>query len=336
MVLMNSSIFNSKKLPKAFLTAFILIFLTIIGGAFCLHRANSLPAPMFSNRFSFDEKMRFMRMTNSYDTDFVVLGSSTGLNNFSSEILLHDPRIKNSYFNFSAWGFTTHSILKYWKLIKKIASPKVLILSLNLFEFQEYNEKLIFNEGDITGYLSGISPIWYYLKCHKSGLIDRIRKVGHRRRINNEFGSIRFDKGGGVLLEVPESYKMANVPWRDEVKPNGFVESAYVALDDLLIRAKKSGVIVVIVEGPLQVQYYDGDHEFAFLKRHWARVETAAKENDAFFLNMQGLDIPNKNLFADSIHLNREGANFFTKALLKRMDEKGIFQKVNDDIVYRD
>lgn len=323
--------------PKAFLTALILFVMTVVGVGFYLYQTDSLPAPMLSNRFSFDEKMRFMRLTHSYDADVVVLGSSTGINNFLSDIIVADPRIGSRYFNFSAWGMTTHAVLKCWHFIKKISDPKVLILPIDLFEFQKYNEKFIFNEKDVLRYLSGANPLWYYVKCHKSGMMERIRNAGRRRRNNNNVDSMKFDENGGVALEIPAEHIKPHTPWQDEFYPEIFYDTAYEAMEELLTETHRDGIVAVIVQSPLREPVYDdGSDISSSVQRHWAKVDSLANKYGAFFLNMQRMDSIDRKYFVDSIHLNREGAALFTEEFIQRMDRAGAFKKIDGRFMRHD
>ena len=65
-------------------------------------------------------------------------------------------------------------------------------------------------------------------------------------------------------------------------------------------------------------------------------MELISKEHGGVFINMHGMFYPDESLFSDTIHLNREAAEVSTKELIQRMEEEGIFQKINDSIVYRD
>jgi len=328
LVLMSSSIFNSKRLPKAFLTAFTLVILTISTMVINLHKTNALPAPMLTRRISLDEKMRFLRMNKSYDADFILLGSSTGVNNISSEVMLDYPKINKSFFNFSAWGFTTHELLDYYKFIDEITDPKVVILTIDLNEFHDHYE-LVFDRDDLKHYIEGGLPIWYYFKYHQAGMIERIRNIRRTRTKNNTFDSVQFDKGGGVLLDVSDDDPITKRKWRDEYDETYFVESSYTDLDSLLKFLKQRGVLAVIVQGPLRRPYRHNETEFAFLSDHWKRVQSIAQENSAVFFNMQNIFSDREYFFSDSVHLSRKGAKLFTLRLLFRMEQEKVFEKIN-------
>ena len=115
-MLMNSSIFNSNKLPVAAITAFVIFILTVASGFSYLYSTDNMPAPMFSNSYSIDEKFRFLRLNKSSNADYIVLGSSTGLSNIHSETMLNHPKIGQSYLNYSAWGFNATALLEHWRI----------------------------------------------------------------------------------------------------------------------------------------------------------------------------------------------------------------------------
>jgi len=232
MVLMSSFISNSKKLPKAFSIAFVLIALTIIIGAYYLIKTEAFPAPMFTGRVSLDEKFRFMRLHDFSQSDFIVLGSSTALNNISSEVIFSRPEIGKNYFNFAAWGMTISETLEYWRFLETMIRPKVVVLYINLFDFEE-GRKVVFDHNDIKRYIRGASPLPYYFKYHKKGLAERIKSVGHRRRTNDDFDTLKFDEGGGALFEIPEN-EISQNDWTNYLSEKCFVNTHYIALGNLL------------------------------------------------------------------------------------------------------
>jgi len=327
---MNLSIFNFNKYPNAFLTALMLLLITIISGACFLNMTDNMPAPMLSNSFSLDEKFRFLRLNKGYQADYVVLGSSTGLANIHSEVMMRYPKIKQSYLNYSAWGLNITGILYYWNFIKEIVHPKVLIIPIDLNEFNSWEDKIPdFNQKDVKRYLAGANPVWFYLKYHKKGFVERLKLVIGHRRINDTQESIKFDQAGGIPLKVTKESRITRKKWKDRITAKRYTEQAYIDLDQLLSSLKQKGIIAVIVEQPLREHYRESESEFRFIKDHWDKVSTIAKLNGAYFFNMQDILPEDPSLFSDSEHMNWWAAEEFTKKLLERMEQEGIFEKAD-------
>jgi hypothetical protein len=326
---MNSSISNSRRYPQAFLIAVTLLILTVVGGGFILSITDYLPAPMFSNSFCLDEKLRFLRLKKNVRADYAVIGSSTGLNNIPSEVMMAHPRINQGYLNFSAWGLNMDGKLYYWNFIRDIARPKVLIIPIDLNEFNDYETVPEFNKDDVTRYLQGANPFWHYLKNHRNGFIERIRLVLWHRKKNDTQYTTKFDQGGGAPIEVTKESRITRRKWKTEnYTKKRFVEKGYESLEGLLKDAGRHGVIVVIVQQPLREHYREDELEFAFIKENWDRVDRIAKDNGAYFFNMQDILPEDPSLYSDSLHLNRWAGEVFVKKLLERMETEGIFYKV--------
>ena len=324
---MSSSTSNSKRLPKTFLLAAFLILLTISAMVYYLKKTEAIPAPMFTGRLSVDEKIRFVRINHPIKADLVVMGSSTGLNNISSEVIFDRREIGKSYFNYSAWGLNISQMLDLWHFFGKLYTPKVIILYITVFDFRSH-EKIVLNENDLRNYVEGGASFPYYFKYHKTGLGERMRTVGRKRRTKVGWDSLKYDAGGGASFNIPEE-KFEQNDWPDRLTEDYFVEEQYGVLNKMLKIFNEDNIYAVIVQGPLREQYSESNEKYAFLKKHWERVEAIAEENDMLFLNMHGLFYPDESLFPDTIHLNREGAQRLTKELLRQMEEKQVFQKLN-------
>jgi len=329
MGLMNSSISNFKRYPKAFIASVMLLLTTIVGGAYFLDVTDNLPAPMFSNSISLDEKFRFLRLNKNYQADYVVLGSSSGLNNFPSSAMMNHPKINQSYLNYSAWGLNITAMSYYWDFIEKIAHAKVLIIPVNVNEFDSWDLTPEFNQNDVKRYLDGANPLWYYLKYHKKGLVERIRQVIQYRRINDTQYSMEFDLAGGTPLNVTNESRITRRKWKeDNCTQERFTEKAYENLDELLKNLKQKQIIGIIVQQPLREHYKEDESDFGFIKDHWDRVGVIAKQNGAYFFNMQDILPEDPSLYSDSLHLNWWAGEIFVRKLLERMEKEGIFEKV--------
>ncbi|MCK5013115.1 MAG: hypothetical protein KAS66_04800 [Candidatus Omnitrophica bacterium] len=324
---MNSSISNSKKIPKAFLAAFLLFLVTVIAGVFYLIKTDTLPAPIFTGRVSMDEKIRFLRMHYPINADVVTIGSSSALNNISSQVFFDDPAVGKRYLNFSSWGLTMESTLRHWKIFDQIHDSKILIIGISFFDFNKSDDDPI-NGTDIRRYIQGRPTLLYYLKYHASGFSRRIWSTAKRRRTNDFLGSLKYDEGGGVLLDVPEENVRKHY-WQDELTETRFQPGSYEALDQLLADLREKGKIGVIVQSPVKGSSSVKEKRFFFLKHHWDKVDAIAKKHGMYFYNMYNIFESDDQLFPDDMHVNHEGANMFTLQLFQRMKEDKIFQRVN-------
>ena len=325
---MNSSIFNFSQYPKALMAALLAVFITILSGACFLKLTDNMPAPMFSNNLSLDEKFRFLRINKRLQADYIVLGSSTGLNNVPSEAMLEHPKINGNYLNYSAWGLNMEGHLYYWNFIKEIVRPRVVIIPIDVGGFNNWEDKIPdFNYPDVKRYLNGASPLWYYFKYHKSALGERIGLVLRHRKMNDTQVSLKFDRAGGVPIHVAEESEITRKKWKDEVDAKRYTESAYEGLDKLLASLKQNGIIAVVAQQPLREHYKEGEPGLGLIKDHWDRVSVIAEQNGAYFFNMQDILPEDPGLFSDSSHLNEWAAKEFVKELLRRMEREGIFEK---------
>jgi len=326
---MSLFIFNFKKLPNGCLVAILLCIITIISGAVFLTLTDNMPAPMFSSRISLDEKFRFLRFKGNYQADFIVLGSSTGLNNISSKVMMGNPEIGQNYLNYTAWGLTIPSKLYFWSFIKQIMSPKVVIIPIDLNEFHRTYETPEFNQKEVIRYLDGAFPVWIYIKNHKKGFVERIGKVLRHRRMNDTQISLKYDEGGSVPLNVKEKSEDLKVRWKDGFSAKYYHEESYAELEQLLSDMEQIGIVAIVVQQPLREHYSEKEPKMTFVKNHWDKVKEISQASSAYFFNLQDVIPADDRLFSDSGHLQWKAAEEFTTILLERMEQAGVFDAVD-------
>lgn len=327
----NLFISNSKKAPKACLIACVLIILTLAGAGYYLIAADALPAPMFTGRISFDEKMRFIRHSNLDDVELVTMGSSIAFNNLSSKVMRSVPGIGEKYFNFAAWGLGMDDLLVYWKFLSKFHDPKIMIICSTPNAFT-LGPNLVLNETDLEHYLAKKPSLPYYMKYRNLSFINRIFKIKHLRETNEDYGSLNFDANGGVLLDISDE-QIIKKRWETKVRVS-YLDHNYDVLDRMLKMLKNDGILVVYVVSPMRSSYLDVDNDAALVEKHWGRVASIVRKHGMHFINMhKTLSLPDR-FFADGTHLKSKGAFVFTEKLVEQMEKEGVFQKVNGDIAY--
>jgi len=92
----------------------------------------------------------------------------------------------------------------------------------------------------------------------------------------------------------------------------------------------------VYVVSPMRNYHLDIGRKYELIDQHWDKVESILNKHNMHFINMHKMLSLEDRFFADGIHLNEVGAELFTRKLIMQMNEREIFKKINESIVYND
>jgi len=318
----NSFTFNFKKLPKACVLALGLHLLTVAVSWSFLLMTNGLPAPMFTGRLSLDEKIRFYKNKKPESIDVVTVGSSTALNNISSEYIRKIARQDNEYFNFGAWGIRMFHLDDYWGFLENYIEPRLVIICANPYEFTRSKAKIELNQKDLIRYIDGWPEIIYLVKYYNRHFLKRMIEVGKFRKSTNLYASLKFDDNGGALLEIPPD-EINDKRWKEQFVTDRLDEKNYLALDLFIKKLKQKNIKVVYVVSPMR-EHYIKSEDAQTIENHWSRIEEILSSNNMEFINMHKKLQLSDNFFVDSSHLNKLGSEFFTQELVGLLDDRGI------------
>lgn len=260
------------------------------------------------------------------NADMIILGSSRGRRHFSTTILDSCLNL-NTY----ALGFDGHYLLmdyyRYKVYREHNKAPKYIIQSVDLLSFNarkdlfnmEYfypymNDPLI---REVTGKFEGMSVFDRYLPLvrYDGTLVQKGLEsyLGLKKETN------RFEKGYNPLEKTWDgSLDTALVQNPGGIQAE-FDEETMELFEAFLKETKAEGVKVILVMSPY---YYQGENYITNSDQVVAKFQALADKYDIPFLNYLGTDICyQKELFVNSQHMNRRGAEIFTRNLCADLKE---------------
>lgn len=241
------------------------------------------------------------------DEDILVMGSSRASHHYVPEILMDSLRM--SCYNGGQDG--NGIVMQYgrWKMISKRHIPKVIIYDIEpAFDLMvndnfRYVDRLkpYAEDSDVRGYIEGLFPMERLklvskMYCFNYKFLELLSDCVRPSETNSGYkpnrGHIRQEVINAELKK--EKTEILEV---DEVKMN--------CLKAFISEAKNKGVIVILVSSPYWKGYSDIDLRF---------VREMADYMNVPFINYADSGIRNNpDLFADSMHLNDEGAHVFSR-----------------------
>lgn len=241
--------------------------------------------------------------------DVLVMGSSRASHHYVSRILVDSLRM--TCYNGGQDG--NGIVLQYgrWKMISKRHVPKVLIydiepaFDLSVDDNSRYIDRLkpYSDDSDVNGFIAGLFPL------------ERLKMLSKMYCFNYKFLEVisdcvrPSDSNGGYkpnlkhirqeVIDAEPTVKMYEYNEADEVKMQ--------CLANLIEEAKEMGVKVVLVSSPYWRGYPEIDLHL---------VKNLADKMNIPFIDYANSEIRNNpDWWADSMHLNDEGAQVFTEDL---------------------
>lgn len=246
------------------------------------------------------------------DEDVLVMGSSRASHHYVPQVL--EDSLGLSCFNGGQDG--NGIVMQYgrWKMLSEHKVPKLIIYDIEpSFDMVENdNERYIdrlkpyANNKAVNSYIASIFPM------------ERFKLASQMYRYNYKFLEILSDcvassvipsgyipLKGHIRLEVmtAKQGREAAAPTLDGVKL-GYLEK-------LIAEVQESGSKIVLVSSP----YWKGHSQTDF-----SAIEALSEKYGVLFLNYGDSALSeNPDYFADSMHLNDEGANEFSKDLVTKL-----------------
>jgi len=293
----------------------VAIVLTLIGRL----NVTVVPAPAFSDSYSFNEKTAFMKK-NEWKKDILVVGSSMCLNNFSGEEYARLTG-QSSIMNVASWGLSVKDSYDWMKHLTQQHHPKEIIMISNYVDFCQVDKNIDFE--DAMTYLEGndfraaLAPLQhfnlrYYIKNTKYA-----EKV---RNCSSDYEYLGFDSFGCVNLEG-EGFHKDSTRWNDHHLGRTIVPIQYQYLDSICIYCKERGMRFTLVQSPYRsgLSVLFNTEELQILTTHHSRIEEIVKSHQHDFLRADKETWPD-DLFVDGTHLNKEGAQLLTRFISEHVN----------------
>jgi hypothetical protein len=264
------------------------------------------------------------------NSELLIYGSSRAWVHVDPNIIKDTLKIESYNFGMDGQNFWLQ-YLRHKKFLKYNNPPKKIILCTDVFSFAK-NENLygmnqflpfMLFDFDIVSYTSkynGFDIADYFIP-----LIRYYGKInGNNSVFNTNFNSNQKyrDRGyRGMEKEWNDDFSKAKIK-----NPNYSINCDFEIVnlfDKFLTDCEKDGIKVYLVNTP---EYIEGQKYVTNRKQILNKIEFYSKKHNLPFLNYSDDDIcHNKDYFYNSTHLNKKGAEIFSRKLAS--DLKSLFEK---------
>ncbi|MGL4867400.1 MAG: hypothetical protein ACRC34_03875 [Cetobacterium sp.] len=309
---------NQKKYFRTNLILFILgVFLIFILGMI--------------ERYKVDENNRFLRVPKNLK--IINLGSSHGQYGFvyPKDVAGYNLGVSSQPF------FYDEAILRKYKF--NLKSGGIVLLPISIFSFymgneiSEYSERYysfldysdIYNGNKTQQKLKNNFPLLYNGKS-----LIGVAKYFKSNIFKGNFNSLEFPHPKNLTLEekiVEADTTTARHLGLNDKKFNQSFEIAIIQLKNIINMCKKNNLTPILVTTPQTYLYNERIGKNNYEERIYSKIR---KINELFENKLIYLDYShderfenNLDLFADDDHLNKKGAEIFTKIVLEDLKSKG-------------
>lgn len=278
-----------------------------------------IPPPNFSNSYSYNEKMEFVRKT-SIRPDVIAIGSSMSLNNLDSETITKRLQT-DSYLNLSSWGMSLKDIYSLLKLQSEIHKPHTLIMSSGIVDFQEVDKSVDYTTLEEYLRSNDKEEILFHLECFNlKYYISKFKYAKFVRSSIHEYEYLGYDKYGAVNFNGKD-FHIDSSRWNRDYMNFGSIETSYYShLDSITTFCKNNNISLLFLESPYRKGLYSkfDTEKLGRLNAHIQKVESIVNKDDHEFINANEV-IWDDSLFVDGTHLNAIGAKLFTEYCLNKL-----------------
>ena len=274
--------------------------------------------PLFTNSISFDAKI--LNAKNSYITkvDILAMGSSMTLNNLASKVIMDS--LKSSYFNFASWGMQMGDTKKVLANYLPKYKPKCVLICSSLLDFiTSGNGDEIDHYINTPNFFKDHQMQYFYMRNYNSIASIKERKEYLRllENVVDSYESLKFDTGGGVLLNVPPS-KISKERWdQHDVFPSIYTKTQYNELMSICSLLHTEHVSLVFVQPPIRKAYVSSIKTSDLIKAHFLKCKKIVEQYGGTYLNASdNKTFLDDKMFVDQFHLSGVGAVIFTKSII--------------------
>lgn len=260
------------------------------------------------------------------DSDIAIYGSSRAWVHINPQIIL-DSLGKTAYnFGIDAHHFRLQ-YLRHLEYLKHNRKPSHIIVSLDVFSLEirkdlygleQFLPYMLWNRNIInyTSFYKGFEPMDYYLPL--------VRYIGRRKVVTTAVSNMTADHDlpkirtrGFAGMDKTWNSDLDNA--RAEMKSYKIkLHQPSVQLFKKFLReCREMNITVTLVCSP---EYIEGQQFVVNRDEIIAFYQDIAKENDLLFLDFSDDELCfNRAMFYNSLHLNKTGADIFTKKLTSRL-----------------
>lgn len=252
------------------------------------------------------------------NSDIAIYGSSRAWVHIDPSILEDSLNLKAYNFGIDGHNFWLQ-YLRHKEYLKYNNSPKIILLSVDVFSLQkrkdlyELNQFLPFmlwnkNIIKFTSSYNGFTYKDYYFPLLRYN--GKIRKIELDREDNTE---ITYRQNGYKGMEREWNTDLAKAKLKMSQYKINMDSSSVNLFNQFLMETKENNIKVILVYTP---EYIDGQ-KFVENRDEIIKVyKEFAEKYNLIFLDYSNNDLcKRKELFYNSSHLNKEGAEIFTRKL---------------------
>jgi len=246
------------------------------------------------------------------EEDILVMGSSRASHHYVSNMMVDSLGL--SCYNGGQDG--NGIVMQYgrWMMISKRYIPQLVIydiepsFDMTISDNNRFVDRLrpFANEKVIYDYISGFFPI------EKLKLVSSLYRYNYKfLEIFSDYGRLPNKNNGYLPLFNHIRAEIVNAKKPSEIVRHQLDDVKIYCLTRLIKEVRSSGSKMIIVSSP----YWRGSPDVDF-----SSIQELAESNGVLFLNYCDSEIRNNpDYFADSMHLNDEGAKVFTLDIIQKI-----------------
>lgn len=289
----------------------------IVAGLVCVSAfREELPPPPFSGSISFDEKAVWLSKRLQEPCDVLAIGSSMTVNNLESSAFS-----EHAFVNASSWGMKIEQTDYFLELLLEYWKPKTVVVVTAPTDFEgDYRGKTIFDRKKLKRFFDSQDLFRTHLEYLSAQyLLGTASEIQRDRVGRGTYYSLDFDKGGSVPLDLmSEGFEKVEDRWAKPLaQSESVVESNYRGLAQLVERCQANGIRFLLVQPPIRDDILTEKDRVFLTESHWPRLAKICLEKGGSFHNFHSELSMTVEDFADSTHLNREGAQKLSRAVAR-------------------
>lgn len=274
-----------------------------------------------SDSVSFDEKLRFLKNTGLLSrADTVVVGSSMGLYNLDDELLEQKSIKVGTVANISSWGLQTQQVEKLLQLLDVNADIQYVIYPTQVLDYA-FDKKLDLDFDEINKYIQNEFTFYMYNRVFLNAFnfLKALYNFKSYHLTEDTYQSLLFGRTGGIVYRI---YGDRIDPERwDDTRVFGLNQLNFTALTRIAEALKARGIQFIVVTTPVRQVLLDNNPPMMQQYHRYAQKMRNLAKNEAFaYLNLHEMLALKDAFFADSSHLNAEGAALASNAVARFID----------------